>query len=1090
MQPSTNCPECGAPLPAFWPKGLCSKCAFEGALDPPAPESLTTPGRDRVEVGSGSSSGVTRFGNYELMEEIGRGGMGIVYRARQVGLNRTVALKMLLGGQFASKQEVLRFRSEAEAAANLQHPNIVGIHETGERDGRHYFSMDFVQGRTLAEIVRGGPLPAQHAARYAHMIAEAIEYAHSQGVLHRDLKPSNVLIDTNDQPRITDFGLAKRVRGDFGLTVSGQVLGSPNFMPPEQCGVAAVVRRRAERVSGAGRSTELPLRESARRLTTAATKARLGPASDVYGIGALLYHLLTGRPPFQAETIEEVLLLLREADPVRPRLLNASVPRDLETICLKCLQKEPDRRYQRAQELADELGRFLRGEPIHARPVSPPEKIWRWACRKPLLAALILLVNVLAAAAVLGIFSQWQRAERSAEAERRERNIALSANRDLKQANLRLAETINLLEFQRAEDFFQARDAAGGVAHLLALLRRDPSNHIAANRLVSALVHRDWALPSPSPMWHSNRVAGASFSPFGTRVLSASWDGTAKVWDAATGQTIATMQHKDAVSCARYNHAGDSIITASADASARIWDAVNGLPLTPPLRHAGPVHSAEFSRDDRLALTASIDQSARIWDVASGTLTHELAGHGSAVRQARFSPDGRLVATGTETGIVRIWSAESGTLLHEINDNFGRVESLAFSPDGALLGAAFADRRVRFWNPAKGDLIRRPFVHSDREPSIWHIAFSPDSRFVLTASEEGAAKVWEVETGRSIGEPLFHESGVNFGEFSPDGRMVITTSTDNTTRLWHARTGLPLCQPLRQIERVVHAGFSQDAERIVTASYDGIVQIWNIASRRSVPIEARHANQVNSVVFEPHGKSLLTASDDNTARLWHPRTGKPLGGPMNHPAPVQHAEFSPDGGRLLTACSDGGARIWDAQSGRMIAGPFEHAKTLWSARFSPDGSQIATASADGTARIWDVRTGRPAGPPLRHEKAVWIARFSPDGRLVATASDDFSARIWDVQSSQPITPPLMHVDHVKWVEFSPNGERLVTASTDRTARLWSVRTGEPVIAPLEHPRAVARATFSPDGRHVATASLDRTARIWDAVTGQALTPPL
>jgi hypothetical protein len=310
------------------------------------------------------------------------------------------------------------------------------------------------------------------------------------------------------------------VRGNFGLTVSGQALGSPNFMPPEQ---------------------------------TSGKSGKVGPACDVYGIGALLYHLLTGRPPFQAETIEEVLLLLRDTDPVSLRLLNGSVPRDLETICMKCLQKDPERRYRSAQELADELGRFLAREPIRARPVRLPEKLWRWARRKPVLASLVVLVHIVGAIGLLGILWQWQRAERNALAERRERNAGNAVNLQLQTANRRLAETVSLLELQRAEDLFRAGDAASGVAHLAAMLRSHPSNHIAANRIVSALVHRNWALPAAPPMRHDNQVETARFSPDAWHVLSASGDKTARIWDSATGVLLSTMVHEDRVFLARYS---------------------------------------------------------------------------------------------------------------------------------------------------------------------------------------------------------------------------------------------------------------------------------------------------------------------------------------------------------------------------------------------------------------------------------------------------------------------------------------------------------------------------------------------------------
>jgi serine/threonine protein kinase len=288
------------------------------------------------------------FGDYELLEEIARGGMGIVYRARHASLDRIVAVKMLLFGPLSSPEFVKRFRAEASAAASLLHPNIVAIHEVGVHQGQQYFAMDYVEGQSLAKLLANGPLPARRATSYLKTIAEAIHYAHERGILHRDLKPSNVLIDANDQPRVTDFGLARRLEGDSELTVTGQVLGSPNYMPPEQ----AVGRR-----------------------------GKVSRRSDVYSLGAMLYHLMTGRPPFVGEALTDTLEQVLNSEPVSPRLLNPSVPRDLETICLKCLEKETDKRYATAQALADELGRFLNSEPVHARPITRVEHAWRW-CRR------------------------------------------------------------------------------------------------------------------------------------------------------------------------------------------------------------------------------------------------------------------------------------------------------------------------------------------------------------------------------------------------------------------------------------------------------------------------------------------------------------------------------------------------------------------------------------------------------------------------------------------------------------------------------------------------------------------------------------
>ena len=358
MQKAQTCSECGSPIPENAPAGHCPKCLLALAETAVVAEAAE---QRHSSPGLGNSPG-SWFGSYELIEQIGEGGMGVVYKARQRTLNRIVALKMMRSGSLASESEVKRFRSEAQAVARLQHPNVVAIHEVGEQDGQFFFSMDYIEGKNLAEVVRRTPLPAERAARYVKTIAEATHYAHERGILHRDLKPANVLIDASDQPRITDFGLAKHIETDSDLTVSGAVVGTPSYMPPEQA---------------AGRRKEI------------------GPASDVYSLGAILYDLLTGRPPFRADTPVDTLRQVLDTEPAPPRLLNAKVPRDLETICLKCLAKEPGQRYPSAQELADDLGRFLLREPIQARPVGRLGRLWRWCHRNPALAGLVGAVGVM-----------------------------------------------------------------------------------------------------------------------------------------------------------------------------------------------------------------------------------------------------------------------------------------------------------------------------------------------------------------------------------------------------------------------------------------------------------------------------------------------------------------------------------------------------------------------------------------------------------------------------------------------------------------------------------------------------------------------
>ena len=367
-----NCPECGNPIPPDSPEGHCPHCLLqhaatsansEAGLEGSEPKPPGASGRPQVPA---QPIDIVRYmGDYELLEEIARGGMGVVYKARQVSLNRVVAVKMILAGRLAGEVEVRRFLTEAEAAANLQHANIVAIHEIGQHQGQHYFSMDYVNGPNLAQWAKAKAVSPPQAAGLLLTIARAVHFAHQRGTLHRDLKPHNVLIDESGQPRITDFGLAKRTTQSSQLTQEGAVMGSPSYMPPEQ----AVGRHDL-----------------------------VGPASDVYALGAILYELLTGRPPFGPGPFTAVLRQVIEDEPAAPSQVNRLVPADLETICLKCLEKRPERRYATARDLAEELERFLNQEPILARPASSIRKAWNWLVRNPWLlmgATTVLMLGLI-----------------------------------------------------------------------------------------------------------------------------------------------------------------------------------------------------------------------------------------------------------------------------------------------------------------------------------------------------------------------------------------------------------------------------------------------------------------------------------------------------------------------------------------------------------------------------------------------------------------------------------------------------------------------------------------------------------------------
>jgi serine/threonine protein kinase len=340
-----TCQKCGTQLPSFANNDQCPNCGeplsepTEGGMDQPTVQPTRSP------IDTPTTPTQRDFGSYELLEEIARGGMGVVFKARQKNLDRIVALKMILEGKLANEVEIDRFRIEAQAAAHLEHPGIVQVYDHGVVDGRHYFAMAFVAGESLADRIESLPLSEDHAARLLLKVAEAMDYAHQRGIIHRDLKPANILIDESGNPKITDFGLAKRPSRHSGLTIDGQLLGTPSFMSPEQA-------------SGRGDITK---------------------ATDVYALGAILFASLTGRPPFEGATIVETITKVIDQEPPRMRQTsNRPISEDLETICLKCLEKDPLDRYESAKHLADELKRFLNGEPILARPLSGLEKLWRW----------------------------------------------------------------------------------------------------------------------------------------------------------------------------------------------------------------------------------------------------------------------------------------------------------------------------------------------------------------------------------------------------------------------------------------------------------------------------------------------------------------------------------------------------------------------------------------------------------------------------------------------------------------------------------------------------------------------------------------
>jgi WD40 repeat protein len=1044
---------------------------------------------------------------YEILNELGRGGMGVVFKARQIGLGRIVALKMILAGAYAGREQRDRFRAEAEAAAQLQHPNIVQVYEIGEHEGCPYFSLEYVDGRTLQDVLADGLPPPRQAGELAEQLARAVAYAHGRGIVHRDLKPGNILLSFSREPppsapgalaggsrpneaalKITDFGLAKRLDDQHGRTRTGAVMGTPSYMSPEQA---------------AGKTKEI------------------GPSTDIYALGAILYEMLTGVPPFRGPSVWDTVQLVLTREPVSPSHHNLHVPRDLETICLKCLQKEPAKRYATSLALAEDLRRFQAGEPIEARPVGWLERGAKWVRRRPAVAALLAVTSMLLVALLVGgwvAVLQLYHGNRALVAAYKEHHAALIRlnvsngihylrEGDLYASLLWFARGLQLEDDDRRRETHRVRIAA--------VLRECPRLsglwfHAADVTDVRFSPDGRWVLTASAdhtarvwnvatgaarfetPLQHDQSILRASFSADGAHIVTASADGTARVWDSATGRRLAMLAgHQDVVRDACFSPDGGQIVTAADDKTARVWDAATGKPVGAPLPHKGPVVRASFHPSGNQVLTASADRSARVWSLGTETpaLVARLS-HDAPVTDACFDRAGKQVATASEDRTARVWNAATGQPLTVPLRHLGAVLRVAFSPDGQQLATASADLTGRIWDVQTGQAFVPALMHS---APVCCVAFSPDGLAVLTTSADNTARVWDSTNGRALTPPLPHNGSLSQACFSPDSRHIATAAADTTARVYDL-VGPEVVPALGHDGPVWQASFSPDGQRVLTASADATARVWDAKTGQPEMQLRGHRGAVVRASFSADGGRIVTASADETAKIWGASSGQVLVTLSGHQGPLRTAAFSPDGRHVLTVGEDHTARIWDAATGAkgvVLRHETERRPDILDAVFHPDGRRVATAGHDGTARLWDSLTGRSIGEIMHHEDRVVQAAFSPDGRRLTTASVDRTARLWDAATGQPLLPiSLQHAGPLRGVAFRPDSRGVLTASDDNTARAWDVETGQPILPPLRHDGTVVMARYSPDGQRIVTLSDDNTGCVWDAATGEPLTPAL
>jgi WD40 repeat protein len=1055
---------------------------------------------------------------YVILEELGRGGMGVVYKARQTRLDRVVALKMILAGGHAGETELARFRTEAEAIAQLSHLNIVQIYEVGDHAGLPFFSLEYCAGGSLDRKLAGVPLSATEAATLVRTLALAVHAAHQKGVVHRDLKPANVLLAEGGAPKVTDFGLAKRV-DVAGPTASNAVMGTPSYMAPEQA---------------AGKSKEL------------------GPAVDIYALGAILYECLTGRPPFRGTTPVDTILQVISDDPVPPSQLQRRLPHDLETICLKCLRKVPLQRYVTAGVLADELMRFLNGEPIQARPIGAWGRGLKWVRRRPAVSALVAALFLALASGLSGIVSLWLQANQerdaatSARTDAERDKVAAEKARGEADAQRIAAQTAQgeaERQGERARDQLVRLTVANGVrcwedgddftallwfAQALQLEQGKPHREYIHRVRLATLLNR-----CPTLVQDWTMVPGASsadFSPDGRQVLLTTRD-RARLWDMASGVPVTSWLKPSFVSgwLARASFRPDAGRFLTRDwFFMQLWDTRSGTPVGPLINaeNRGSFVDACFSPDGSLIITPNGWGGAQLWDANTGKPAGPRLAHTDPVHYAAFAPDGRLVATAAgrldgSRGETRVWNVATGqpvgpALLHD-----SPVKKVAFSKDGKRLIAVGGNRLIselRVWDPHTAKALAPPLKQpgGGDEGSI-----TPDGRYVATYSRADPKEtnrdtlwVWDVQEGRVACPPIRTKSALRLVSFSPDNRYLLSAHEDNRARVWGLPTGAPVGPPLPLGAKINTAVFGPDGNRALIAgglALGGEVRAWAIAnSDAATDVPLAHPWPVQRVILSPDGERAV--SMPKPATLWDVKTGGKLVAELStgglHGA--REVVFSADGRRVVTqdriqaqksGVEQSQLSIWDAVTGKLVRSLL-HNDFVFRIACGPDGERILSfsgrqANYPEQVNVWDLSTGKHFSRPLTGVENAYFGAFSPNGkRLIAVAEPGL--RMWDAQSGSLAAPAIDFPGESQRrrnlgecsVGLSPDGQRAILDRADRTAQIWDLNSGEAVSPPLVGQVVVRGRAFSPDARRVLTVGEDGAARAWWVDGGTAATPPL
>lgn len=1014
--------------------------------------------------------------NFRLIKEIGRGGMGVVWMAEQdKPVKRRVALK-LIKSELRSKNVLARFDAEKQALAMMEHQNIARVLDAGTTDdGRPYFVMEYVDGIPITQYCDDNKLSVDERLKLFVLVCRAVQHAHQKGIIHRDLKPSNVLVATTDGeavPKVIDFGLAKAVEQNLQLsdvtmqTEFGKVVGTVQYMSPEQA--------------------ELKDMDA----------ADVDTRTDVYSLGVMLYELLAGSTPLDQETLGrnallKVLELIREVDPPRPsnRLSSASnevnsavsdlrrmhparlqqlLRGELDWVVMKALEKDAARRYQTADDFAQDLTNYLKGDTVRARPPSTWYQIQKFARRNRGLVAAMLVIGFALLAGVAGTTyglllanekTELAEEEKGKAQQNEERAIEAESLAEVEAERARESEATAKFQLANARwDANRARDARD-------LLREIPTEY--RDNFEWHLCNRKFDGSDITCYGHTHGVRGIAFSPDGTLVATASQDSSIKLWDANTGQAAKTLRgHKGYVDQVVFSPDGTFLASRSNDRTIKIWDVRSGE-LTATLEgHQNYIAEITFSPDGKELLSASSNATIRRWNAMTGNEIAKLVkserGEGVA-----FSPDGKRFLTRSRSAFI-IWDLADGQEIARQASTIGSLKQAVFSPDGRHIAISGHDI-VELWD---AELKQKIWTANGNAGWIRGLSFSPDgTRLASTGGSDRYVRVWDVNSGSEIMTLVGHGDAVNAVAFSPDGTRLASAGKDTTLKLWDARTGQKPMFIRAHDAKIYGLAFSNDGKRIASVGKDGKCKLSDVSTGRVIQTVDGFYNAsspgTNCVAFSPNDAYIAFGCNDNTVKLLNGRTGVELKSLEGHESTICAVAFSPDSKRVISGGLDETVKLWEIDSGQEMTELKRHTGRVNGVAFSPDGTRVVSACEDLTIKLWNAQSGQELLSLGGHNYNVADVVFSPDGKQIVTSSSDRTIRIWDAQSGEEISRMETHVAGVMGVKLSPDGKRIVSTGYDRMLKLWDTQKSREVSTLEKSPHGFQGVAFSPNGRRIA-----------------------